>query len=51
MCLVLRFVLKEQYSEIAERLGLTKEAIRKRVTRGLVTLRSAYETLEMEVPQ
>lgn len=51
VCLVLRFVLKEQYSEIAERLGLTKEAIRKRVTRGLVTLRSAYETLEMEVPQ
>jgi RNA polymerase sigma-70 factor (ECF subfamily) len=50
VCVVLRFVLKEQYSEIAERLGLTKEAIRKRVARGLVTLRSAYKTLE-EVPQ
>jgi len=50
VCIVLRFVLKEQYSEIAEQLGLTKEAIRKRITRGLVTLRSAYETLE-EVPR
>jgi RNA polymerase sigma-70 factor (ECF subfamily) len=48
-CLVLRFVLGEQYIEIAERVGSTAEAVRKRVARGLVALRSAYIALETEV--
>jgi RNA polymerase sigma factor (sigma-70 family) len=48
-CLVLHFVLGEHYAEIAERVGSTKEAVRKRVARGLVALRSAYIALETEV--
>ncbi|MGB8346558.1 MAG: RNA polymerase sigma factor [Ktedonobacteraceae bacterium] len=49
LCLVLRFVLGERYTEIAERVGSTKEAVRKRIARGLVALRSAYIALETEV--
>lgn len=49
-CLVLHFVAGERYGEIATRLGLTSEAVRKRVARGLTTLRSAYAALDTEVP-
>ncbi len=48
-CLVLRFVSSASYAEIATQLDITKEAARKRVTRGLTALRSAYKTLDMEV--
>ncbi len=48
-CLVLRFVASASYAEIATRLDITKEAARKRVTRGLAALRSAYNTLDREV--
>jgi RNA polymerase sigma-70 factor (ECF subfamily) len=47
-CLVLRFVGGEQYSDIAVRVGLTKEAVRKRISRGLIALRAAYKALDME---
>lgn len=47
-CLVLRFVFDEQYSEIAAQMSLTKEAVRKRISRGLIVLRAAYKTLDME---
>lgn len=47
-CLVLRFVAKEPYKEIADRLGLSPEAVRKRVSRGLTVLRTTYLTLERE---
>lgn len=47
-CILLRFVAGEHYAEIAERLGLTKEAVRKRVERGLVVLRSIYKALDWE---
>ena len=48
-CLVLHFVAGERYGEIAGRLGLTAEAVRKRVARGLVALRTAYAALDKEV--
>jgi RNA polymerase sigma factor (sigma-70 family) len=48
-CLVLRFVTSASYAEIGTQLDITKEAARKRVTRGLVALRAAYHTLDMEV--
>jgi len=48
-CLVLHFVAGERYGEIAERLGSTAEAVRKRVARGLTTLRAAYAVMESEV--
>lgn len=48
-CLVLHFVAGERYGEIAARLGLTGEAVRKRVSRGLTTLREAYAELDTEV--
>ncbi len=47
-CLVLRLVFDEQYSEIAAQMNLTKEAVRKRISRGLITLRAAYKALDME---
>jgi RNA polymerase sigma-70 factor, ECF subfamily len=47
-CLVLRVVAGEPYGEIAARLGLTSEAVRKRVARGLVALRAAYLALDAE---
>ena len=49
-CLVLHFVAGERYGEIAERLGMTGEAVRKRVARALVALRAAYKALDVEVP-
>ena len=48
LCITLRFVAGERYAEIAEHLGTTKEAVRKRVARGLVTLRSVYQALDEE---
>lgn len=47
-CLVLHYVAGERYSEIAARLGLTSEAVRKRVSRGLTALRAAYAALDSE---
>lgn len=47
-CLVLRFVFGEQYGEIAAQMSLTKEAVRKRISRGLIALRAAYKALDME---
>jgi RNA polymerase sigma factor (sigma-70 family) len=49
-CLVLRFGAGERYAEIAQTLHLTSEAVRKRVSRGLIALRVAYQQF-MEVPQ
>lgn len=48
-CIILRFICNETYAEIADRLGLTTEAVRKRISRGLVVLRSAYELLNKEI--
>jgi RNA polymerase sigma-70 factor, ECF subfamily len=48
-CLVLHFVAGERYREIGIRMGLTSEAVRKRVARGLVALRAAYVALDVEV--
>lgn len=50
-CLLLRFVSGERYADIAARLGMSKEAVRKRVGRGLATLRAVYQRLDMEVSQ
>ena len=50
-CLLLRFVGGERYADIAARLGISKEAARKRVGRGLTTLRMVYRRLDMEVSQ
>lgn len=50
-CLLLRFVEGERYSEIAVRLGMSQEAIRKRVTRSLTVLRAIYQQLDMEAPR
>jgi RNA polymerase sigma-70 factor (ECF subfamily) len=49
-CLVMRFVSGEQYAEIANTFGLTAEAVRKRIARGLIVLRSVYSSLDTEVP-
>lgn len=49
-CLVLHFVAGERYGEIAERLGMTGEAVRKRIARALIALRTAYKALDVEVP-
>lgn len=48
-CLVMHFVSGERYTEIAAQLGLTSEAVRKRVARALVALRKAYHDLDTEV--
>jgi RNA polymerase sigma-70 factor (ECF subfamily) len=48
-CLVLRFVAGERYSEIADQLGMTREAVRKRISRGIIALRAAYQALDTEV--
>lgn len=48
-CLVLHFVAGERYGEIAERLGLSSEAVRKRIARGLAALRAVYATIDTEV--
>jgi RNA polymerase sigma factor (sigma-70 family) len=47
-CVVLHYVAGERYGEIASRLGLTPEAVRKRVARGLIALRAAYAAQESE---
>lgn len=47
-CLVMHYVAGERYGEIASRLGLTSEAVRKRVNRGLTALRAAYAALDSE---
>ena len=48
-CLVLHFVAGERYAEIGERLGMSGEAVRKRIARALVALRAAYQRLDAEV--
>jgi RNA polymerase sigma-70 factor (ECF subfamily) len=48
-CLVLHVVSGERYREIALQLGMTSEAVRKRVVRALVTLRKIYIQLETGV--
>ena len=47
-CLVLHYVAGERYGEIAARLGISSEAVRKRVGRSLSSLRRAYAALETE---
>lgn len=47
-CLVLHYVAGERYGEIALKLGLTSEAVRKRASRGLSTLRAIYSELDSE---
>ena len=47
-CLVLHYVAGERYGEIAARLGISSEAVRKRVGRALSSLRRAYIALETE---
>lgn len=47
-CLVLHYVAGERYGEIAMRLGISSEAVRKRVGRALSSLRRAYAALETE---
>ena len=42
-CVVLRFVHGERYADIAHRLGLTSEAVRKRVARGIMVMREAIQ--------
>jgi RNA polymerase sigma-70 factor (ECF subfamily) len=48
-CLVLHYVSGDRYGEIATRLGISSEAVRKRVARALVALRKAYVVLDTEV--
>lgn len=50
-CLVLHYVAGEQYGEIALKLGLSSEAVRKRVSRSLTALRAAYSALDSEARQ
>lgn len=50
-CLVLHYVAGERYGEIGLKLGLTSEAVRKRVSRSLTALRVAYNALDAEVRQ
>jgi RNA polymerase sigma factor (sigma-70 family) len=47
-CLVLHYVSGERYGEIAARLGVSSEAVRKRVNRALAALRRAYVMLDTE---
>ena len=47
-CLVLHYVAGERYGEIAARLNLSSEAVRKRVGRALTALRRAYAAMESE---
>ena len=51
VCLVLHYVAGERYGEIATRLNLSSEAVRKRVGRALTALRRAYAALETEAPR
>jgi len=47
-CIILRFALNEKYIEIAEQLGITEEAVRKRISRGIAAIRTYYHQLEEE---
>jgi RNA polymerase sigma-70 factor (ECF subfamily) len=47
-CLVLHLVAGERYTEIGARLGMSSEAVRKRVARGITALREAYYALDVE---
>ena len=47
-CLVLHFVEGLRYREIGEILGITEEAVRKRVARGSEDFRGAYRRQEDE---
>jgi RNA polymerase sigma-70 factor (ECF subfamily) len=47
-CLVLHLVAGERYAEIGARLGMSSEAVRKRVVRGITALREAYYALDVE---
>jgi RNA polymerase sigma-70 factor (ECF subfamily) len=47
-CLVLHLVAGERYAEIGARLGMSSEAVRKRVARGVTALREAYCALDVE---
>ena len=47
-CLVLHYVAGERYGEIAARLNLSSEAVRKRVGRALTALRRVYAAMESE---
>lgn len=47
-CLALHYVAGERYGEIAARLKLSNEAVRKRVGRALTALRKAYSAMESE---
>ena len=42
VCLVLHFVEGYKYREIVETLGISREAVRKRVTRGSLEFRRHY---------
>lgn len=48
VCLIAHFVNGERYGDIANRLGLSSEAVRKRIQRALVVLRKTYHELGME---
>lgn len=48
-CLVLHYVSGERYHEIAARLNLSSEAVRKRISRALVVLRKVYFALDTEM--
>ena len=48
LCIVFRFVLDDPYAVIAEKLHLSKEAVRKRVFRGLKVLSSVYKAMDGE---
>jgi RNA polymerase sigma-70 factor, ECF subfamily len=47
-CLVLHIVAGERYAEIGERLGMSSEAVRKRVARGIAAMRDALRALDVE---
>jgi RNA polymerase sigma factor (sigma-70 family) len=46
LCIVLRFGFHESYSDIATKIHSSAEAVRKRVSRGIHALRSAYATIQ-----
>lgn len=47
-CIILRFAFNERHREIAEQLEITEEAVRKRISRGIVAIRTYYRHLEEE---
>lgn len=48
ICLIAHFIDGERYSETAQRLGLSSEAVRKRTQRALLELRKASKELGLE---